>query len=417
MTGGAWLLMTAGLLIAALALRQTPLLLVALLFFLSSGLARLWARYSLRRVTYSRRLGATHVTFGDTVTMDISVENRKLLPIPSMQIQDEVPAEVEFMRGGEVSASPVLSRSILSCHLSLGWYHRITRRYTLRCTNRGHFAFGPARIRSGDLFGFFTNEMYIEGVDHLTVYPRVVPLEELGIPSRYPFGDLRVRRHLFEDPVRAVSTRDYAPRDPLKRIHWRATARVGRLQSRVFEPTTTVDLALFLDVRTVEPPLHGLVEQLLETAIIAVASIASYALDAGYRVGVYVNESNRGMERVMSFPPSDHPDQLQRLLEALAQVRGQALAPMEELLSGQARALAWDATVVAVSATPNDALLDSLARLRRGGRRVALVVVGTPVNPVRTEGMTVYQVLDQVGQVGWRDRTAVSLAQPRRCEI
>ena len=52
MLGGDWLFITFVLLLAAVILRQVPLLLVALLFFLSSGVARLWARYALERLEY-----------------------------------------------------------------------------------------------------------------------------------------------------------------------------------------------------------------------------------------------------------------------------------------------------------------------------------------------------------------------------
>ena len=88
--------------------------------------------------------------------------------------------------------------------------------------------------------------------DRLVVYPPLVPLEQLGIPSRDPFGDLSVRRHLFEDPVRVASTRDYTPGDPVRRIHWKSSARAARLQTRTFERTTSTDMVLFLDTRTMQ---------------------------------------------------------------------------------------------------------------------------------------------------------------------
>ena len=239
------------------------------------------------------------------------------------------------------------------------------------------------------------------------MYPRILPLEELGIPSRDPFGDLRVRRHLFEDPVRAVSTRDYVYGDPLKRIHWRATARVRRLQSRVFETTTTVDMALFLDARTVEPHLFGRVPQLLETAVIVAASIANHAIGAGYRTGMYSNDFYRHTDRLMKLPPSDHPDQLQRVLEALAQVQGFPALGIEQLLNREARSLPWGTTLTVVTAMPNEQVLATLSRFQRAGRRVALIVVGEETTEFNAGGLTVYHVSDQVY---WRELEALRLS-------
>lgn len=405
MLGGYWLLITFALLGAAVVLHQVPLLLVASLFFLASGTARLWARYALAGVQYSRRLSATRAFFGETITLETCIANRKMLPLPQVRIEDEVPEELTFLKG-KISPSHKAARAVLSSLLSLSWYHQITRRYPVQCPRRGYFAFGPATIRSGDPFGFFDKEISVTEPDHLLVYPRIVSLEALGIPSRNPFGDLRARRHLFQDPVRAVTTRDYAYGDPLKRIHWKATARLRRLQSRVFEPTTTVDLALFLDARTVLPPLWGSSEQLLETAIIVAASIANHALDEGYSVGLFANENYTFTDRMVRLPPSVHPDQLQRILEALAHIRGFPFIALEQTLSQETPNLPWATTVVAITAAPTEGVLASLNRLRHAGRRVALILVGEQSARLSVDRMPVYHVSDNVY---WREMSSLKI--------
>jgi uncharacterized protein (DUF58 family) len=405
MLGGAWLFITFALLLSAVVLQQVLLFLVALLFFLASGVARLWAYYALERVEYGRHLSASRAFFGDTVILDTHIANNKILPLPWVHVQDEVPDALTLMR---VRTTPTFrtGRAHLSSFLSLGWYHRLTRRYSVQCLKRGYFTFGPATVRSGDLFGFFGKQTTKEKLDYLLVYPRIVPLEDLGIPSKAPFGDIRVRRHLFEDPERVVSTRDYAPGDPLRHIHWKATARLRRLQSRVFEPTTTVDLALFLDVRTVESPLWGRVEQLLETAVIAAASIASYAVQKGDRIGLYVNEPYLYREGLIKVSSSDHPGQLQRVLEALANVQGWPALPLEQLLNREARKIHGVATLAVITAEPNERLLASLLRFRRAGRRVVLVTVGGQRGGFSPDGLPIYYVSDQVY---WRELESVRL--------
>ena len=410
MLGRGWLYLTFALLLAAVALQQVLLLLVALLFFLASGIARLWAHYALERVEYGRGLSASRAFFGDTIVMDTRIANSKILPLPWIHVQDEVPQDLSFV-GQTTTPAHRPGRAILSSFLSLGWYHRLTRRYSVQCLQRGYFTFGPATIKSGDLFGFFSKEITEEKLDYLLVYPRIVPLEDLGIPSKAPFGDLRVRRHLFEDPVRVVTTRDYAPGDPLKHIHWKATARLRQLQSRIFEPTTTVDLALFLDVRTVKAPIWGKVEQLLETAVIAAASIASHGVQTGYRVGLYVNEPYLFREGLIKLPASDHPEQLQRVLEALAQVQGWPALPMEQILNREARNVHGAATLAVICAEPSESLLASLHRFRRAGRLVVLVTVGESQGDFSLGRIPVYHVS---AQVYWRELESVQLDQARQ---
>jgi len=51
------------------------------------------------------------------------------------------------------------------------------------------------------------------------VYPKIVPLEKLGIPSRQPLGEIRTRNHLFHDPVLTMGIREYQFGDSMKSIH------------------------------------------------------------------------------------------------------------------------------------------------------------------------------------------------------
>lgn len=226
MLGGYWLFITFLLFIASLVFHQVPLLLISLLFLLSGGVARLWNRYCLSRVEYRRKLSASRVFFGEEVQLEVEVTNRKPLPLPWIQIDDEVPEEVTLLKG-RTSLSSKITRLFLNNLLTLGWYHKVKRRYPMRCLQRGYFAFGPARLRSGDLFGFFRQEMEIPQVDYLMVYPRIVPLEKLGLPSKQPLGEILTKSYIFQDPTLTLGVREYNAGDSLNRIHWKST-EIGR---------------------------------------------------------------------------------------------------------------------------------------------------------------------------------------------
>jgi uncharacterized protein (DUF58 family) len=246
----------------------------------------------------------------------------------------------------------------------------------MKCDQRGAFVFGPTRLRSGDLFGFFRKEITIRDLDYLLVYPRLVPLEKLGISSKQLFGDIRLKQHLFQDPVLTAGVREYRAGDSLKRIHWKSTARSGELQTKIFEPTTTVDISIFLDVRTLKPPLWGSSYQLQELGIITAASIAQFALKAGFRVGLYVNQVTRFSQGLLTVPPSRHPDQLERILEGLAQLHQVETIPITRYMRQEARSLPWGSTLLVISAQPDEALMGALLDLKRVGRAVTLVTIG-----------------------------------------
>ena len=199
------------------------------------------------------------------------------------------------------------------------WYHQIKREYTLQCLHRGHFTLGPVRIRSGDLFGMFTRETRISSEQSLTVYPTILPVVFSDIPSKDPYGNVRIRRALLDDMTRPIGSRKYNPGDDLRRINWKATARVGHLQTKVFDYSTSMKFVIFFSVRTIEPPLQGSRPHLLELGVLTVTALANYALEKGLQVGVYINQTSHDTARSMSVPPGRHADQLTRILEVMAQ--------------------------------------------------------------------------------------------------
>jgi uncharacterized protein (DUF58 family) len=395
MRGDYWLILAVLILIVSLALHQVALALICVLFLLTGGVARLWNRFCLHRVEYQRRLSHNQVFFGEEVVYEIEVTNRKALPLPWIRIEDELPEKVTLLKGkAEVT---VEDRVILTNIFPINMYHRVKRRFPMHCAQRGAFLFGPTYISSGDLFGFFRRQTKIDKVDYLLVYPRLVPLEKLGIPSRQLFGDIRMKRHLFQDPVLTAGVRDYVSGDSLKRIHWKSSARLGKLQTKVYEPTTTIDISLFLDVRTLREPFWGSVYQLQELGIITAASISQHALKDGFRIGLNVNQITRFSRGMLKVPHSGHPDQLRHILEALAQIHQSETIGMAQYIRQEASSLPWGSTLLVVAAQPSKDLLAVLLDLMRVGRSVALVKVGgsPQERPVLgAEGLKVYYVND-----------------------
>ena len=411
MRGTYWPWIAGLLFFIGLIMHQVPLLLVSLLLLLVWGITRLWERYSLTRIEFQRRLSARRAFFGEEVILELDIANRKPLPLPWLEISEEIPLEVTLLTG-QTSPSPKTTRALITNLFSVGWYHRLRRRYRLRCGQRGCFTFGPTQIRSGDLFGFSRQEMRIDRVDRLTVYPRILPVVRPDIPSKQPLGDIRIRRHIFQDPILIRGVREYQSGDSLKRIHWKTSARLGRLQTKLFEPTTSVDMGIFLDVRTVPPPGWGTVTQLHELGIIAAASIASQAMAAGYRVGLYINQRRQFTGERIRIPPSQHTDQMVHILEALAQVHTSIeSAPAARFVALESRNLPWGSTVLVITAAPTEALLATLLRMKRVGRSVVLVQVGGAAALSGRDGLPGYRVPDDTP---WPDMNELVLQGMRQ---
>ncbi len=394
--GNFWVSSAVVMLLIGAALNSAPILLIGALVVVLSLTSKRWADYSLTRVEYVHWLDSNRVFAGEDVQLITQITNRKFLPLPWVQVYDELPEAVKPLEGYTAPA-PDPTRISLISYLSMKWYHQVRREYTLRCLHRGHFFFGPVRIRSGDLFGMFTRETRMSSNQSLTVYPPILPVVFSDIPSKEPYGDVRIRRALLDDITRPVGSREYYPGDDLRRIHWKATARVGQLQTKVFDHSTSMKFVIFFSVRTMEPPLQGSRPHLLELGVLTVTALANHALEKGYPVGVYVDQTSHDTARSMRVPPGRHTDQLTRILEVMAQVHAGESIALDKLVMEQSRVLPWDTTIVVVAAIPDEATLSTLTRLRRAGRDVVLVHIGgerTASGELGSKRLTVADTMD-----------------------
>ncbi len=400
--GTAILLVLLGLLV-----HQPVAFVLGVVLLLGAAASYLWDRYCLWGVEYHRVFSPRRAFYGEEITLSVEVTNRKILPLAWLEAVDELPVDLEVL-DGRIIPSLRQRRQHLVNLFSTRWYERVRRRFRLRCTARGYFRLGPVRLRSGDLFGFTFRGRDVELSDHLIVYPKVVPLEALGLPPLHPLGEARSPRLLFEDPTRTVGTRDYLPGDPLRRLHWKATAKVGALQSRLYESTLTHRLVLFVNMDTLGEyaEYRGFVRPLLELNMMVAASTAYWAHEHGYPVGLYANGFLPEGLRWIGLPPALNPAHLATILEALAKVFATPVMPIGDLLQLAARELPWGTTAVIVTAVVDVPLETSVLRLREAGHGVVMVLIG---DRARTPSVSV-PVFRVGGEVGWRALDELRLA-------
>ena len=398
------------LLVVSLVLRHGLLFLISLVLLLALAVAWFWGRHCLERVEYRRYFRPSRAFFGEEVELTVEVVNRKLLPMAWLQVEDEIPSALAPVKGA-VAESHKQERSLLLNLLSLSWYERVRRRYRIRCDTRGYHTFGPARLRSGDIFGFHIRELDVPDQDSLLVYPRVVPIAQLGLPSQDPFGDIKIRQWIFEDPLRSVGVREYAYGDSLRRIHWKATARTQKLQAKVYEPSTTYRLVILLNLHTYGRSWWwlGYDSHLLELAVSVAASVANWAAERGYQVGLSANGNVRGSDQRIKISASRNPEQLTHILEALAKAQPFAAFPLEALLDLESRELPYGVTLVIVTSVLTEESLAGLMAVRAAGHRVALLLIGDEAPDFSHPGLTVYRI---GGQARWREMEEIAARAP-----
>ena len=261
---------------------------------------------------------------------------------------------------------------------SIGWFERVTRRLEIVGSRRGRYRFVRAGCEVSDLFGESSATEERPLATTYRVVPRTVAVRSTRADTpiagaarraaRPGRGTVAVRR-------RTARTR---PGDPLRRIHWKATARVGRPVSRRFDPAREREVLLAVDMQTVPGASWQLTwdEDQVEGLCVAALSLARSFITDGVAVGLAVNAYSDRPQRTVFLPPSATPNQLATIADYLADVSPFASMPFERLLAGVARRAPMGCAVVALSGRDPSDVLPVLRRLGAQGYRTSHAALG-----------------------------------------
>ena len=126
--------------------------------------------------------------------------------------------------------------------------YRAILEYELRSSHRGRFAIGPFRVTHGDPFGLVTTERRIADPQSSHGHPAGQPSSPTpGLRSSSGDGVQHELNHLATQRADELIAREYRPGDPLRRVHWRQTARRGELMVRQEEQEGDPEAVLLLD--------------------------------------------------------------------------------------------------------------------------------------------------------------------------
>ena len=279
------------------------LVLAGVLTALVIAVQSVWSRFGLRSLEYERHLSATRVPWGERVELDLVVRNAKALPLPWLQIDDLVTHGADIA-DRHLTESAQRGVDVLRGTWSVGWFERVTRRFQIVGSRRGTYRFTAAELRVADLFARTTRSEERPLRTTYRVIPRIVSVRS-ALAQSPSVGATRAAKGLFEEPSLFAGVRPYQPGDPLRRIHWKATARVGRPVSRRYDPGREREVLIALDMQTMSEAWWMLNwdDAVVEGLCIAALSLARSFLLDGTAVGLAVNAFSDRPQRTVYLPP------------------------------------------------------------------------------------------------------------------
>ncbi|MBA3533517.1 MAG: DUF58 domain-containing protein [Ardenticatenales bacterium] len=386
MSKRAWVFLLLFLLLLLIALQTGRQLFFSMAFMLGASLvlSLLWAWTNLRWVSLSRLTQSLRTQVGRPVEERLVVRNQGWLPKLWLEVRDY--SELPDHRVSRVvhGVPPRLSRS---------WSVKTNARY------RGRYHLGPMTLRSGDPLGLFSFERALPQVSAITVYPATYDLPAFLPPMGQLTGGETLQQRTHNITPNFAGVREYRPGDSYNRIHWRSTARTGRIIVKEFEEDPTSDIWIVLDMsrRThIAAPemsvqadhtdlmfawLGEKAPEILPTTteygVTVAASLIKHFLEQNRSVGMIAHSK---MREIMQPDRGLRP--LTRALEYLAVLQSEGRHAVGEVLMLEESAFVRGSTVIVVTSSADAAWVQPLRELqRRGVRSMAILINPTSFDP------------------------------------
>jgi uncharacterized protein (DUF58 family) len=339
---------------------------MAFLFFISraSGSNLQLTVQASRAICPDRLLG------DEDVEVRLRVQNNSLQSYVNVHLDEVIPETLTIKSGTN------------SLAVSVGSGEVFENRYKILPPKRGIYSIGPLRANVSDVMGFWEMSQQVGTTDELIVLPKI---EEVGIlnlkatrvspwPGQVPSRKVGIGTEFFE-------LSPYVPGDELRRVNWKASAKMAELVTNEFEGEQATDVLVLLDCSQDVP--SELEFDATEFEVNLTASLCSQLIRQGNRVGLSVYGAVRTWVN-LGFGRKH----LLRILDNLAIAgAGRATIPMEYAVQTVVvSTLPSRSVVVVISPLNRDDIVEVMSDLAIKGYNV---VCFTPTIPTSSTKMDV----------------------------
>ncbi len=340
-------------LLCALSMGNRTYLLISIVIALAWVFSYVSIQLAEKSVLVRNGLSGQKVNRGDIVSMEIAVSHKSPLPI--------APVALKMRATSNTPAGTI--------HLTQLGKRRQRVVHKFAADHVGAMFPGVDSYIVSDVFGFFKREHEppLDGME-LLVLP--VPFEVE--PLTFAAGDMGVEtmKRAMEDPSSPADIRSWQQGDPLKRIHWKASARKRELMVRQFEEPALPDALVLLDT---SPPhlTEGLPEEkkpFLKDAILETAASV---------VACQIRQDNNVRMPLVGDRPMEYSSRmgLPLLLEELARCTFNETEQFERVVNMQLGEMRKTGAVVIITSRLRSELVELIVRMKRMGPNVRLYLV------------------------------------------
>ncbi len=331
------------------------LLFWALLSILTVSFIWLVLAYFGKRLDLNRKI-ALKIEEDDYLDITLEINSKSFLPIFDVLLEDYLscarPEErkkfipIDFLKSGS----------------------EIRLVYRCFCPQRGRYDLGPITAYFFDPLGMFYFKKTYPVYSELYIYPQTFRIRKFPFLNKgvSPWLGVETSR-VSGDEDEFYGVREYKAGDPIKKIHWMASARHQQLIVKEFQRQTFLRATIMFNLEKDDNFGEGK-ESVAEYSIKIVASIAKYLINLGVSVEII---SHAG--EVVHIPFNKGADHLDEVFKFLTLAQAESRITLLELFETFQRNIMEDSSLIIVTTDKNKAFLPAMLSL--GTRNVSLVPV------------------------------------------
>ncbi|HEY3780641.1 MAG TPA: DUF58 domain-containing protein [Fimbriimonadaceae bacterium] len=332
----------------------------AALFYMSTAIlgtilmARLQSYRSVRGLRFDRHAPDT-VKVGEVVKVEITIWSERRIRRPLVVIEDVLPPKM------------VMADLSASLPIAPAFDVPIQSQYTFRPLRRGRFRWSQVKVLGTDALGLVTSERtYDVSAVEMMVLPSPMPVD-FEIPPAPAYGISESETGLGRGSgIEPRGVREYSSGDSLRYVHWRSSARAGKLLVKEFA-TGSYSATSFVIQRTHQTDIGVGAATTLEQ----ICANAAFMADRMLRQGGEISFPTLTGTAISSSVYNDHN---QRLLAILATVEADSDMTIAEEVEQARRSMPAGGLIFAFLSIADDALPQEVRRCLASGIQVVAML-------------------------------------------
>ncbi len=344
------------LIVVAIMLNSAALFYMGTALIVTVGASRLQAWLSVRALRFDR-VTPERASIGETVTVEIVVWSEKRIRRPLILIEDKLPSRL------------VISNRTPSLPIAPAFDVPIRTQYRFTVLRRGRFKWSDLTVVGTDALGLISIEYdyQLEPVE-MTVLPVPIPIE-VALPTVTGWGAAEAENGLSRGAgLEPRGVRDYQSGDSMRFVHWRSTARAGKLLVKEFETGSFGAVAFYMQ-RTIGSDFGTGVDTTFELMCGHVAYLAERLIRQGAQVELPALSK--------AHTSSSAADQIEKVYEALAETEADRPNKLSDDLLATSNSLLPGTLVYVLLSIEDPNLADAIRSLHSKG----LTIVALLYNP------------------------------------